>query len=128
MTRAPFQFFAATFLLLAIAPTALAGAPVRWKSNGSFLEVYGFDGACVYTYLHVSKGGTAAAPQTQLTYSVYDNCASVSIAGGEGLIANTAFKVSTKGATLVVTPRAGAAFTVWGQVIDRSREVPSPAE
>jgi hypothetical protein len=115
LTCTPLRSIALTIFVFGTATAAaVAGAPIKWKANGSYLEVYGGDGACISSYVHVSKGGTSAAPQTWLSYRLYDVCSSEWIAYGDGPIANTAFKVTSKGATLAVMPRPTATFSTWG--------------
>ena len=85
------------------------------KGNGAYMSVSGTDSSgCVWSYIYVSKTGTTAAPQTWMSYDVYNGCTGEWIAYGHGLIANTRFKVTNKGATLVITPSAGANFYTAG--------------
>ena len=116
LRRTSLGFLALAMFLVGMTPTpASAEPPVKWRGNGAFIELSGSDG-CVYSYVHASKGGTSAAPQTWLSFYVYDYCTGESIAYGSGQIANTALKVGAKSATLTVSPRSGANFWMEGSI------------
>jgi hypothetical protein len=115
LTHTTFRAFSLTMLVFGLAPgVGFADPPVKWKANGASIEFSNFDGSCLSTWLNASKGGPTTAPQTHVYYHVWDECAMQTVAYGEGLIPNTAFKVSTKGATLAFTPKVGATFIATG--------------
>jgi hypothetical protein len=105
----------ATFMSAITTAAGFAQPAAKSKGNGAFMSVSGTDSTgCVWTYLYVSKSGTAAAPQTWLSYDVYDGCTGEWMAAGYGLVANTAFKTTNKTATLVITPSSNANFHTQG--------------
>ena len=107
--------FAAAVMLLGTAPLSAAGPIQKFKNNGNFVEAYGtsLDG-CAWFYLYIGKGGTAAAPTTNLHYNVYDFCTQQASSGG-GQIDNAAFKATRTRASLTFTPTPRANFEVVGR-------------
>ena len=106
-----------TIVTATMTAVAFAGPAAKSKGNGAFVEVWGYDSTgCVWTYLYVSKAGTAAAPQTWMHYYAYDYCNDQSLAYGYGGVANTTFKSTTKSATLVISPSSNANFYAEGSI------------
>jgi hypothetical protein len=108
-------------LVLGVAAVTASGAAAeqvgRSKTNGAYISVSGNDATgCIWSYLGAGRGGTKAAPTTWMSYDVYNGCTGEWIAYGRGTIANTALKVSNKGATLVITPTASANFYADGAI------------
>ena len=108
------RILALTTFASAITGAAIAGPVEKSSMNGGFITVGGYDSSgCTWMYIYAGKAGTTAAPQTWLSYDVYDTCGGQWVASGSGLIPNSALKVGNKTATLVVTPSASATFTVY---------------
>jgi hypothetical protein len=104
-----------TFMSAITTAVGFAEPAAKSKGNGAFMSVWGSDSTgCVWTHVYVSKTGTAAAPQTWMSYDVYDGCAGEWMAYGYGLVANTTFKSTNKTATLVLTPSSNANFVTQG--------------
>jgi hypothetical protein len=94
---------------------AYAGPPTRFTNNGAYISVYGTDASgCIGFYLNVSRGGTAQAPETWLSYFLYNQCTGEWIGDGAGLIPNSAFRPKPKSATLTITPSNTADFAMNG--------------
>src|SRR5215210_6817450 len=87
------------FVLLAVTgSSASAGQTARSKGNGAYVYVSGNDASgCVWFYLTASRGGTAQAPETYVSYDMYNQCTNQWIAYASGRIANTTLKTTKKG-------------------------------
>lgn len=95
-----------TFVWASSIAAAFAEPPVKSKGNGAHISVSGFDSTgCIWSYVYVSRTGTTAAPQTWMSYDVYNGCSREWIASGHGLVPNTTLKVTNK-VTLSLTPSA----------------------
>lgn len=104
----------ASICVLATA-NAFAGQTARWTNNGAYIEVWGHDTTgCIGFYVAASKAGTAQAPETYVYYDTYNQCTGQWIGSGFGRIANSAFKVTGKSATLAVSPAGSEGFTTEG--------------
>jgi hypothetical protein len=106
---------AVLLLSLATASRTFAGPPTRFTNNGAYIDVYGTDASgCIEFYLNASRGGTAQAPETWLSYVLYNQCTGELIADGGGLIPNSAFRPKPRSATLTITPSNSANFAMNG--------------
>jgi hypothetical protein len=117
MTRTTMKFAIAAALMstLGTAPAAEAQPVNRYKGNGAWLSVSGYDSSgCRSFFVLVSRGGTNAAPQTVLYYDIYDYCAGTWAATGSGTIPNTDLKISGKTVTLKTTGADSATFSSEG--------------
>jgi hypothetical protein len=116
-----------TTALAVISVLALSGAaPSRahaqqvgkYKNNGEYAYAYGNDTTgCRYFYISVAKGGTNAAPQTNLLYEIYDSCTGAWVSSGWGMISNSAFKRSGKTMTLNFTASSSGSFYLEGEAV-----------
>lgn len=98
-----------------ITTPAFAGDITKSKGNGAYIAISGQDASgCIWSYLYVSRGGTTAAPETWMSYDVYNSCSGEWIAYGGGNVANASFKVTRQGATLVMSPTSSAKFSTYG--------------
>ena len=115
-THVALRALAITAFICAMATgNAFAGQTARSTGNGSYIQVSGIDTTrCIWFYAYASKGGTAQARETYLSYDIYNNCTGEWIAYGFGRIANSALKATRKSATLVVSPASTAGFTTEG--------------
>ena len=104
-----------TAAAVAVAASAAAAENRKFKANGSYISVEGYDASgCVWTAIYVNRGGTRAQPQTYLSYYSVDVCTWTELAYGWGTISNAAFKISGHRATLDVTPVSGSGFEAGG--------------
>ena len=93
---------------------ASAGPVSKFTNEGAYASAYGSAG-CVYVFLEVSRGGPKSAPQTFLYYELYDMCSGWRLlAGGSGMIPNSAFTVNKKGSALSMTTDASPTFFTTG--------------
>ena len=93
---------------------AFAEPPAKSKGNGAQMSVSGVDSTgCIWSYVYASRTGTTAAPQTWMSYDVYNGCSREWIASGHGLVPNTTLKVTNK-VTLSLTPSANSNFYLDG--------------
>ena len=104
-----------TAAAVAVAASAGSAESRKFKANGSYISVDGYDASgCVWTGIYVHRGGTRAQPQTYLSYYSWDVCTSTYLAYGSGTIANAAFKINGKRATLDVSPASVSGFEAAG--------------
>src|SRR5688572_3645609 len=104
-----------TATAVAMAVSGASAETRKFKANGSYISVGGYDGSgCVWTAIYVHRGGTRAQPQTYLTYYSVDVCTSTELAYGSGTISNARFKISGKRATLDVSPASVPGFDAVG--------------
>jgi hypothetical protein len=112
-----------TFLSIAVLLLACAGAAdaaaedskFKFTAEGAYASA-GLSDGCVFASLWVARGGSSAAPETYLSYSVYDGCAGVLLAEGWGPIANSAFKTTSKGARLRLRVGVSDTFSSSGEI------------
>ena len=104
-----------TAVAVAVAAGAASAENRKFKANGSYLSVNGYDASgSVWTGIDVYRGGTRAQPQTYLSYYSVDVCTWTELAYGWGTISNTAFKITGRGATLDVNPASVSGFQAAG--------------
>ena len=104
-----------TAAAVAVAASAASAENRKFKANGSYISVEGYDtSGCVWTAIYVNRGGTRAQPQTYLSYYSVDVCTWTELAYGWGTISNAAFKISGHRATLDVSPASVAGFEAAG--------------
>ena len=104
-----------TAAAVAVVASAASAESRKFKANGSYVSVSGYDASgCVWTFVDVHRGGTHAQPQTYLYYYSVDYCTSTYVAYGSGTIANAAFKITGKRATLDVSPASVSGFEAAG--------------
>ena len=66
-----------TAAAVAVAASAASAESRKFKANGSYISVSGYDASgCVWTSIDVYRGGTRAQPQTYLSYYSVDVCTS----------------------------------------------------
>jgi hypothetical protein len=107
----------ATLITLVSASSASARVAARYGGRGQFVSMSGSDASgCVWLYVNVSKGGPNGTEETFLNYYAFDGCTNTEIASGYGRIANAAFVVTGKSATLNTTPGSNSSlpFTMQG--------------
>jgi hypothetical protein len=104
-----------TAAAVALAASAASAESRKFKANGSYISVDGYDASgCVWTAIYVYRGGTRTQPQTYLSYYSWDVCTSTELAYGWGTISNAALKINGKRATLDVSPASVSGFEAAG--------------
>ena len=69
-----------TAAAVAVAASAASAESRKFKANGSYISVDGYDASgCVWTGIYVHRGGTRAQPQTYLSYYSWDVCTSTEL-------------------------------------------------
>jgi hypothetical protein len=101
--------------MIASSPSAFAAGVVSsFRSKGAFASLDVQHDDCTWLNVSVSRGGPVAAPETYLSYSVYNTCTGES-SWGYGRISNRAFTVSGKRSKLDTDPTTNPDMVTSGQ-------------
>ena len=95
-------------------PQARAEVVAKFRATGAFMSASGLESSgCAWFYVQVNRGGTKAAQQTWLYYSVYDACSGES-SYGYGLVPNSVLATRASVSSLDVTPAEVPGFQAVG--------------